>query len=108
MFYLFAATIIIGLFMAYVRFRGEPYPATGMVVLHFIFAAVALASIIIVAANGTNRTSHVTGPMITFSLAAIIGLVMLFGYHQRKKPLPKVLVVIHGLLAIVAFVWLLA
>ncbi|HEY3875764.1 MAG TPA: hypothetical protein VGM92_09825 [Candidatus Kapabacteria bacterium] len=108
MFYLFAATIIIGLSMAYIRFRGEPYPATGMVVIHFIFAAVALASIIIVAANDTNRTSHVTGPMILFCIVAVLGLVQLFGYHQRKKPLPKALVIVHGALAIAAFIWLLA
>ena len=108
MFYLFACTIIIGLAMAYVRFSGKPYPATGWVILHFIFAVFALASIIAVAANDTNRTSHVTGPMILFSIAAVLGLVQLFAYHQRKIALPKWMVIAHGALAIIAFVWLLA
>ncbi|SRR5579884_3009238 len=108
MFYLFATAIVIGAAMAFLRLRGKPRPSTGLVLLHGIFAASGLIAIIVVAIDNTNRTSHVTGPMILFCIAAILGFLMLFGYHMRQKALPIGLMIAHAILAVVAFVWLLA
>jgi hypothetical protein len=107
MFYLFATAIIVGATMAYLRLRGQPRPATSLVVLHGLFAVTGLIAMIIVAVNETNRTSHVTGPLIVFCIVAVLGL-MLLGYHIKQRPLPIPTMLIHGILALAAFIWLLA
>jgi FtsH-binding integral membrane protein len=108
MFYLFATAIIIGITMLYVRFSGKDYPSLGLALLHGIFAVVGLLIMIVTAADYANRTSHFTGPLILFCIAALGGIVLFTGYHLKKRPLPKGLVVAHGALAIVAFIWMLA
>ncbi|HET6401005.1 MAG TPA: hypothetical protein VFH95_06350 [Candidatus Kapabacteria bacterium] len=43
-----------------------------------------------------------------FCIAAILGLVMFLGFHLRNRSLPIPVMLIHGILAITAFIWLLA
>ena len=108
MFYLYAIAIVIGVTMLYIRFSGKPYPSLGLALLHGLFAVTGLIIMIIIAVNETNRTSHFTGPLILFCIAALGGIALFAGFHLRKRPLPKALVLAHGVLAVIAFIWMLA
>jgi hypothetical protein len=46
--------------------------------------------------------------IVLFVIAALGGVVLNLNYHWKLLPLPKWLVVVHGLLAVVGFVLLLA
>ncbi|GEM_PF-2464632 len=108
MFYLYATAIIIGGFMAWQRlFRGQPYPSTGISLLHAIFAITGLVIMVITSINDNNRTTHFTNAMIVFLIAAIIGIVMFFAYHARKKAISTHVLIAHAVVALIAFIWLL-
>jgi hypothetical protein len=108
MFYLFATAIIIGATMAVVRLKTKPIPALSLVVLHGLFAVTGLIWMFVVVIDKTNRTNHVTGPLVLFCIVAVLGLIMLLGYHIKGRPLPIPTMLIHGILALAAFIWLLA
>ncbi len=107
MFYLFGTAIIIGGAMAYLRLRGQNHPALSLAILHGMFAITGFIWMIVIVTTGTNRTNHVTGPLVVFCVVVLLGIITFTGYHLRKKPLPVPLMLIHGILALIAFCWLL-
>ncbi len=108
MFYLFGTAILIGATMAYLRMKGQHYPAWSLTILHALFAVTGLLWMFVIALSHTNRTSNVTGSLIVFCVVAVLGVIMLVGYHAQKRPLPIAVMIIHGILALAAFIWLLA
>lgn len=107
MFYLFGTAIILGAAIAFLRLRGQIFPPWSLTILEGMFAIGGLIWMFVIAIDKENRTSHVTGPLIVFCVAAVLGFILL-SYHIRKQALPIPLVIAHGIIALGAFVWLLA
>ena len=101
---LFGVAALGGVVMAIMRFSGKELPPMGLAILHGALAAAGLIALII-AVMGRAPT-QATVALILFVGAAIGGFLM-FSYHLRRKALPVPYVVIHGLVAVVAFVVLL-
>lgn len=101
---LFAIAALGGVVIAIIRFSGKELPPMGLALLHGAVAAAGLVALIIAVAGGAS--SKATLALVLFIGAAIGGFV-LFSYHLRRKALPIPFVVVHGLVAVVAFVVLL-
>jgi hypothetical protein len=101
---LFAIAALGGLTLAVLRFRNKPLPMP-LALLHGLLAATALVLLLVVAL-GTSGTTLEKGALGGFVIAALGGF-FLFSLHVRKRTLPVAVVVIHGLVAVGAFVTLL-
>jgi hypothetical protein len=102
---LFALAAVGGLVLALMRFKGKPYPPMGLALVHGAAAAAGLVTLIVLVAQGTQK-SNATTALGLFVVAALGGFVLFF-HHLRKSPLPIWLVVVHALVAVVAFLVLL-
>jgi hypothetical protein len=100
---LFALAALGGGVLAVMRLRGRPTLPLGLAVVHGLLAAAGLIALI-VAVVGRGLAAQTS--LVLFIVAALGGSV-LFAFQLRGKPLPVGLVLVHGLLAIVAFVLLL-
>lgn len=101
---LFGVAALGGGVMAILRFSGTELPPMGLAILHGVVAAAGLIALIVAVMGGAS--SKATIALVLFFGAAIGGFVM-FSYHLRRKALPIPYVVVHGLVAVVAFVVLL-
>ncbi len=101
---LFALAAAGGLVLALMRFKGKPYPPMGLALVHGA-AAAGLVTLIALVAQGAQKSSATTA-LGLFVVAALGGFVLFF-HHLRKSPLPIWLVVVHALVAVVAFLILL-
>ena len=86
---LFVVAALVGLYMAS-RIFANAMPPWGAVILHGLFAAVALVMVLYAAYAGAQRTP------------------VLVGAALRKVPPPKAVVVIHALAAVLGVVALLS
>jgi hypothetical protein len=102
---LFALAAVGGIILAVIRFRGQPYPPLGLALVHGAAAAAGLVALIVAVAPG-NAPSLATTALVLFLIAAGGGF-FLFFHHLRKVALPIWLVVVHALVAVVAFLMLL-
>ncbi len=100
---LFALAAIAGVTLFTFVLRAARTPRA-VVVIHGLFAAIALVLVIVFVAQSTEP-SPITS-MILFIIAALGGFTLLT-LDLMKKKLPKWLAVIHGLIAALAFVLLL-
>jgi hypothetical protein len=103
---LFAVTAVGGLIMAGIRFSG-PNPPTWLAMLHGFLAAAPL-TLLIYAACTIGLPPLANLATVLFVIAALGGVVLNLNYHWKLLPLPKWLVLVHGLVAVVGFVLLLA
>ncbi|MGH8224096.1 MAG: hypothetical protein ACREQZ_14100 [Woeseiaceae bacterium] len=103
---LFAIAAVGGVAMAYIHFRKDSNPPVPLAVLHGLLAATALVILILTVARfgATTATAWATG---LFVVAALGGF-FLVTYHVRGRRLPSPVVVIHALVAVAAFLLLLA
>jgi glucose uptake protein GlcU len=99
---LFAIAALFGVIMALIRFTGRDYPGAGLAVIHGLFAAAGLIALLVIV-FGPGIATSIRVALFLFIIVAIGGF-WLVSYHARKRPLPIPLVVIHGLVAVVAFV----
>jgi glucose uptake protein GlcU len=99
---LFAIAALGGVVMALMRFSGRDYPPVALAVIHGLFAAAGLIALILIA-FAPGVVSSVRLALLLFLVAAIGGFTLIY-YHAKKRPLPISVVVIHGLIAVVAFV----
>ena len=91
--------------VAIVLFAGAERPPTGIALLHGALAASGLIVLIVAVAGGTAPEAAKTA-LVIFIVAALGGF-YLFAQHLSKKALPIPVMVIHALVAVVAFVILL-
>jgi len=103
---LFGISALGGLVMAGIRFSG-PNPPTWLAMLHGFLSAAAL-TLLVYAACTVGLPSLVNLAVVLFIVAALGGIVMNLNYHWKLLPLPKWLMVVHALLAVVGYVLLLA
>jgi hypothetical protein len=102
---LFAIAALGGIIMAMIRFSGRDYPPMWLAIIHGLFAAAGLVALLVLVFGGAAATS-VWIALLLFIVAAILGFV-LFAYHLKSRPLPIPTMVIHALIAVVAFIILL-
>lgn len=103
---LFAVAAVIGLTMAVAAFQGK-FPPVPSAVLHGLLAASALV-LLLIAVLAQGAAGPAAWALGLFVIAALGGSTLAFGFHARKKPLPKGLVAGHALLAVIGFLLLLA
>jgi hypothetical protein len=101
---LFAIAAVGGLVLAIRRFQGKELPM-GLALAHGAAAAAGLVLLLVGVIAGSAGV-HARTPLILFVVAALGGF-LLFSFHLRKRDLPIPVVVIHALVAVVAFVLLL-
>jgi hypothetical protein len=101
---LFGVAAAGGLLLALMRFTNKPLPLP-LALVHGALAAAGLVLLAVAAfgAGGTGQTRLAFG---LFVLAALGGFT-LFSFHMRKRALPIPIVVVHGLVAVAAFLILL-
>ena len=103
---LFAIAALGGLAMAYIHFKKDRNPPGALAALHGVVAATALV-ILLWAVVQTGSGGPVAWALGLFVVAALGGF-FLVSYHVRKQRLPSPAVVIHAVVAVAAFVLLLA
>lgn len=101
---LFAIAAAGGLLLAYLRIADKPLPMP-LALLHGALAAAGLIALALGALGG--GAAQARAALGLFVVAALGGFA-LFSFHVRKKPLPIAVVAVHGLVAVVAFLLLLA
>ena len=103
---LFGISALGGLIMAGIRFSG-PNPPAWLAMLHGFLSAAALTLLIYAACTvGLPKLADLA--IVLFIIAALGGVAMNLVYQWKMIPLPKWLVIVHGLLAVSGFVLLLA
>ena len=102
---LFAIAAVGGVLMAAMRFGGRELPPMGLAVVHGLFAAAGLITLIL-AVVGSQTSWAAVVALVGFVVAALGGF-MLFAHHLRRKALPVNYVVIHGAGAVISFLILL-
>ena len=104
---LLAIAAVGGLVMAGIRFAGDRQPPAALAMLHGFLAAAAVTLLLYAAATiGLPAIANVA--LVLFVVAAGGGVVLNLGYHQKQRPMPKALVIVHALAAVVGFLLLLA
>jgi hypothetical protein len=104
---LLAIAAVGGLIMAGIRFAGDRQPPIVLAMLHGFLAAAAV-TLLLYAAATVGLPATALGALVLFLLAAAGGAVLNLNYHWKQLPLPKWLVVVHGLAAVVGFLLLLS
>jgi glucose uptake protein GlcU len=102
---LFAIAALFGVIMALIRFSGRDYPPAALAVIHGLFAAAGLIALLLVA-FAPGVAAPIKLALVLFLVAAIGGFVLIY-FHAKRRALPLPLVVIHGLVAVIAFLILL-
>lgn len=98
---LFALAAVIGITLAVMHIKKKTVPIT-YALPHGIVAATGLVLVLISYVQG----HAVVGlPLLLFIIAALGGFV-LFATHFRSRPLPVPLIVIHAVVAVIAFLLL--
>jgi hypothetical protein len=96
-----------GVVMALIRFGGKPHPPIALAMLHGFLSAAA-ATLLLYAAFTTGLPMLGNVALVLFLGAALGGVVLNLNYHWKALPLPKWLVLVHGAVAVVGFLCLLA
>lgn len=103
---LFAIAAVGGLAMAYMHFKQDRNPPGGLAALHGLLAASGLL-VLIWGAVEFGVGAFVAWALGLFVVAALGGFFLLSVYLRGKR-LPSAVIVVHGLIAVVAFLLLLA
>ena len=104
---LLAIAAVGGLIMAGIRFAGDRQPPVALAMLHGFLAAAAVTLLLYAAATvGLPRTA--LAALVLFLAAAVGGATLNLNYQWKQRLLPKWLIVVHAIVAVVGFVLLLA
>lgn len=101
---LFAAAALAGVILASMYAKGKL--TTGGALIHGLFAASGLILLIISAVN--NQTTAIMNYALVLFVIAALGGAILFVSHLKKGMLPKPLIAIHAIAAVVAFLMMLS
>jgi hypothetical protein len=102
---LFAITASGGLIMAGVRTTGDRNPPAWLAMLHGLLAAAGL-TLLLFAAFTIGLPKYALWGTILLILAAVGGLYLNLGFQERGKLLPKPVMYVHALIAVIGFVLL--
>ena len=104
---LLALAAIGGATMAAIRFRGQPRPSAWLAMLHGFIAAAAV-TLLLYASLTVGLSLLANTALALFFAAAAGGAYMNLEFHSKLLPLPKWLVLVHGAIAVAAYLLLLA
>lgn len=99
---LLAIAALGGIVMAIMRFTGRDRPPSWLAMLHGLLAGAGL-TLLLYAGFTAGLGRMVWIGVVLLVLAALGGVTLNLGYHDKKLPLPKGLVLGHGGLAVVGF-----
>jgi hypothetical protein len=102
---IFAVAAIVGLTMAMAAFQGH-FPPVPSAILHGVFAASGLV-LLLLAVFVKGAAGPAVWALGFFLVAALGGFGLAFGFHARRKALPKGFVAGHAILAVIGFLLLL-
>ena len=102
---LFAITALGGVLMAAIRFSGKPHPPSWLAMVHGLLAGAGL-TLLAYAYFAATVPAFAALALLLFVVAALGGVVLNLGYHLKDMPLPIWLVVVHAVVAVVAFLLL--
>jgi hypothetical protein len=102
----FALAAVMGLIVATAIFTKKPATPKPVVIAHGLFGATGL--ILLIYYMMSNPDNYPKVSLILFVVAALGGFVLVYNDLGKKKPGPSSLVIIHALVAVTAFVLLLA
>lgn len=102
---LLALTALGGVLMAAIRFGGKPHPPSWLAMGHGLLAGAAV-TLLLYDFFTTGLPALAQLGLLLFLLAGAGGVVLNLVYHWQRRPLPKWLVIVHGLLAVAGFVLL--
>ena len=89
-----------GLVMAGMRFSGRDRPPSWLAMLHGLLAAAGL-TLLVYAALVLGVSGMAKLGTLILVLAALGGLYLNLGFHDKQLPLPKGIVIVHALIAVV-------
>jgi len=102
---LFAVAALGGIIMAMMRLGGRELPPIGLAIVHGLFAAAGLVTLIIsLIAHGYTIATIIA--LLGF-LGAAVGGFYLFSLHLKRQALPVPSVLVHGGFAVISFIILL-
>ncbi|MFZ1036003.1 MAG: hypothetical protein WAN57_02245 [Smithella sp.] len=102
---LFAIAAVGGVTLAFMKFTDREMPLS-LAAGHGIFAAAGLVTLAVNVYNdSSNKLMDIS--LILFLVVALGGFILI-SYHLRKKSHPAALIGIHGGLAVISFILLLA
>jgi hypothetical protein len=102
---LLALGALVGVVMTWMRFGGRPYPPASLTMLHGLLVAAALTLLVYGAAT-VGLPPLALGALALFLVAAGGGVALNLAYHWKQRALPRWLVSVHAVAAIVGFVLL--
>lgn len=100
---LFAIAAAGGLVMAGVRIFSDSNPPAWLAMLHGLLAAAGL-TLLLFAAFTVGIPAIAVWALILLGLAALGGLLLNLAYQEKRKLLPKPVMYVHALIAVVGFV----
>lgn len=103
---LFALAAAGGLILAGVRLSGERNPPAWLAMLHGLLAAAGL-TLLLFAAFTVGLPQLAMWGLVLLIVAALGGLFLNLGYQEKGVLLPKGIIYVHALIAVVGFVLLL-
>jgi hypothetical protein len=103
---LFAIAAAGGLVMAGIRAIGDRNPPAWLVILHGLLASAGL-TLLLFAAFTTGLPKYALWGTILLVLAAVGGLYLNLGFQEKRELLPKPVMYIHALIAVIGFILLL-
>ncbi len=103
---LFAIAALGGLTLAVLRLRGRADLPLGLAIVHGLVAAAGLIALIIAIVGATVAGGLSKAALVLFIIAALGGFVLITS-HLRTKNVPVPLMLVHAVVAVVAFVLLL-
>lgn len=102
---LFAIAAAGGLVMAGVRLFADRNPPAWLAMLHGLLAAAGLTLLLFGAFTvGVSRTG--VWALVLLIIAALGGLFLNLGYQEKRKLLPKAVMYVHVLIAVIGFILL--
>ena len=102
---LFAIAAAGGLVMAGVRVSGNRNPPAWLAMLHGLLAGAGL-TLLLFAAFTIGLPHYALWALILLVIAALGGVVLNLGFQEKRELLPKPVVYIHALIAVVGFILL--
>ncbi|HSH92124.1 MAG TPA: hypothetical protein VK996_19215 [Ramlibacter sp.] len=100
---LLALTAAGGLVMAGIRFAGADRPPSWIAMAHGLLGGAALTLLIYAGLAGGIPKMAWAGVCVLV-LAALGGVYLNLAYHDKHSPLPKQIIVVHAIIAVVGFV----
>lgn len=96
-----------GATMAVIRFSGKPHPPIWLAMLHGFLSAAAV-TLLLYASLTMGLPGLANVALVLFVVAALGGVVLNLNFHWLAIPLPKWLVLVHAVVAVVGYLCLLA